>query len=422
MKIKNFEKGQAIVIIALSLIGLVAMAALIIDGSNAYLNRRRAQTAADAAAMAGARELCLERGSEADVYDVALEYATVQNNASAISDFFIDEGIITVTVDLTADTFFAKVFNKPTQTVVATASAGCYNPASGKGILPVAWACKNIEGLHDWQSPDCKYKALHYEDELKPLLESGHSVETACCSWVDTPFDFEKYYLPELYVIMDTQSLPDGAEGICFPDGVMDCDFNNDGKDDFLGKGDASWLDLNGGGGGSSELVDWVHNGFLEGSIRIHTWIPSQPGDDVNIFHAAADHVGEIVMLPIFNQFCVGNPFEEVDEEGEKYCLEAAHEFFSLEDLPHISEDILVEGTANTYYHIMGFGYFFISCVDAPAEQNCPGHDLAVENGLIPKQINTIEGYFVTHVPTDFGSAAGAGGVDLGVYIISLTN
>jgi hypothetical protein len=45
-----------------------------------------------------------------------------------------------------------------------------------------------------------------------------------------------------------------------------------------------------------------------------------------------------------------------------------------------------------------------------------------VENGLIPKQINTIEGYFVTHVPTDFGSAAGTGGVDLGVYIISLTN
>jgi hypothetical protein len=420
MKIKNFEKGQAIVIIALSLIGLVAMAALIIDGSNSYLNRRRAQTAADAAAMAGARELCIGKGSEADVYDVALEYATVQNNATAMDEFSIDEGIINVTVSLTADTFFAKVFNKPTQTVRATAAAGCYSPAGGKGMLPVAWACKNIEGGVDWDSPDCEYKALDYDTELKPLLEPGHSVWTACCSYVSTPLDFTKYWLEELYVIMDTDSLPDGVEGICFPDGVMDCDFNDDGKNDFLGKGDASWLDLNGGGGGSNELVDWVHNGYNEGTIRIHTWIPSQPGDDVNIFHAAADHVGEIVLLPIFNQHCVGNPFEEVDEFGNHYCLDAAHTFFPL-DPPEIPEDIFVEGTANTYYHIIGFAFFYISCVDAPAEQTCPGHQLAVDNGLIAKQINTIEGYFVTGVPADFGSA-GPGAVDLGAYIISLTN
>jgi hypothetical protein len=195
----------------------------------------------------------------------------------------------------------------------------------------------------------------------------------------------------------------------------MNCDFDGDGRDDFLGKGDASWLDLDGGGGGSSELVDWVHNGYGN-FIRMHTWIPSEPGDDVNVFHAAADHVGDIVMLPIFNQFCVGDP----SLAENQHCLDAAHTYFPLP--PDYSTDIFVAGTANTYYHLIGFAFFFISCVDAPAEQSCPGHDLAVANGLIDKQINTIEGYFVTGVPVDWGSAGGTGGVDLGAYILSLTN
>ena len=53
------ENGQAIVILALVMVVLLAFAALAIDGGNAYVERRRAQNAADAAALAGARELWL---------------------------------------------------------------------------------------------------------------------------------------------------------------------------------------------------------------------------------------------------------------------------------------------------------------------------------------------------------------------------
>ncbi len=54
MKMKRNEKGQVLILVVVSAVVLAAMAALIIDGGNAYLNRRGAQTAADSGAVAGA--------------------------------------------------------------------------------------------------------------------------------------------------------------------------------------------------------------------------------------------------------------------------------------------------------------------------------------------------------------------------------
>jgi hypothetical protein len=53
---KNSEKGQAIVLLVLSMIGLLAFTALAIDGGLVYSDRRIAQNAADAAAIAGAEK------------------------------------------------------------------------------------------------------------------------------------------------------------------------------------------------------------------------------------------------------------------------------------------------------------------------------------------------------------------------------
>jgi len=49
---KPSERGQALVIIALAIIGLVGITGLAIDGGNAYSDRRHAQNAADTAALA----------------------------------------------------------------------------------------------------------------------------------------------------------------------------------------------------------------------------------------------------------------------------------------------------------------------------------------------------------------------------------
>ncbi len=54
------EKGQAIIILAIALVVLLAFAALAIDAGNAYTKQREVQNAADAAALAGARQLVIE--------------------------------------------------------------------------------------------------------------------------------------------------------------------------------------------------------------------------------------------------------------------------------------------------------------------------------------------------------------------------
>jgi hypothetical protein len=64
MKWKTFyqdERGQAIVLMAFAMIALLAFAALAIDGGNAYVERRRAQNGADAGALAGARQVWINR-------------------------------------------------------------------------------------------------------------------------------------------------------------------------------------------------------------------------------------------------------------------------------------------------------------------------------------------------------------------------
>lgn len=73
------EHGQAIVILALAMIVLLAFAALAIDGGNAYVNRRRAQNGADAGALAGAHELIVYRSGTATNIRAAINKAAEDN-------------------------------------------------------------------------------------------------------------------------------------------------------------------------------------------------------------------------------------------------------------------------------------------------------------------------------------------------------
>ncbi|MDP1544831.1 MAG: Tad domain-containing protein, partial [Anaerolineales bacterium] len=47
------ERGQALILIVFSIIGLVSIAALAVDGGNAFLEERRTQNAADITALGG---------------------------------------------------------------------------------------------------------------------------------------------------------------------------------------------------------------------------------------------------------------------------------------------------------------------------------------------------------------------------------
>ena len=51
------DRGAVLIFLAISLVGLIALAGLVLDGGRAYGERRQMQNAADSASMAATRQL-----------------------------------------------------------------------------------------------------------------------------------------------------------------------------------------------------------------------------------------------------------------------------------------------------------------------------------------------------------------------------
>lgn len=82
MIIKKVEHGQALVLIALSLVAILAFAALAVDGGRVYSEQRRAQNAADAAAYAAASARIYDE-PVADAIAAALSQAGINGFSDA---------------------------------------------------------------------------------------------------------------------------------------------------------------------------------------------------------------------------------------------------------------------------------------------------------------------------------------------------
>lgn len=174
------QPGQAIVLTALVLVLIVVMVGLAVDGANAFAQRRRANIAADAAAMAGARAL-LEGNKDSskrhnsNVYDAIDSYLNAQlpsgggtsaltweayyigqnglkvgsaiphnsNWSSNIDIYSLDSNSIrgiSLDVHYTFDTFFMQIIGYETVNVEAygLALVGPLGGASGADLVPLA--------------------------------------------------------------------------------------------------------------------------------------------------------------------------------------------------------------------------------------------------------------------------------------------
>jgi hypothetical protein len=137
---KASEKGQALILITLAAVGLFAFAALAIDGSMAFSNKRHAQNAADTAALAGALAYA-RQGNTNNVEAVALAraqsngYENIPGDTSTVVTVTITavppeecEGDatgkdITVTIESYLDTTFSKVIGRDQIASGATATS-----------------------------------------------------------------------------------------------------------------------------------------------------------------------------------------------------------------------------------------------------------------------------------------------------------
>ncbi len=71
----RLERGQTLVLVALAMAVLLGIIGLALDGGNAYLQRRKMQTAADAGALAAAKALCEGRTDWVTVGEIVCERA-----------------------------------------------------------------------------------------------------------------------------------------------------------------------------------------------------------------------------------------------------------------------------------------------------------------------------------------------------------
>jgi hypothetical protein len=244
MSVRKSESGQAIVLMALSLVVILGMAALVVDVGNWYHTKRRLQGTADAAALAGAQLLPKD---SAGAQSMALDYANRNGGDVAGADIAVTSTVgpddtISVVARKTDAGIFGGILGIGSADISARAKARVGPPVKAKYVAPMVVFCDH------------------------PLIHN--------CNKDSTPD-----YGPGNQTTMDYD--PMGAPGAY------------------------GMLNLDGGSGtpGSSDEANWILHGFdkyLEpGDYR------SDPGakfSSSNIQDALTSRIGTALLFPVYKQ------------------------------------------------------------------------------------------------------------------------
>lgn len=162
------ETGQTAVISIVFLTVLLGMAAVTLDFGSWYRADRAAQSAADAAALAGAQALPEDT---ALARSLALAYAeenevTLDPAAVSFDTELMENDTITVELDQETPGFFSKLFGVETVKVAARAAARAANPAEARWVAPI---------VVNEQHPDLRALGRPTTIELANLHRPGSS-------------------------------------------------------------------------------------------------------------------------------------------------------------------------------------------------------------------------------------------------------
>ena len=131
LRLQREESGQAMVLVAIFLVGLVAVVGLVADGGMVLAQRRDLQNVADAAAAAGAMQLDESAYRASSGAEVALDrsaaYAAAVSTLAAEGgvDYTVTAGSTRVEVEVSrgAETAFLRVLGIDRVTISARAAA-----------------------------------------------------------------------------------------------------------------------------------------------------------------------------------------------------------------------------------------------------------------------------------------------------------
>jgi hypothetical protein len=382
LRFTHLEQGQVLPIVVISMLVMIMLGALMIDGGMIMSHRRTAQAAADAGALAGAERLC--RGAEgvSQASSAAGNYVTL-NNADVVGISFPQVNAIRVETKVDSQSFFARIFNQTGLTAGAVAEASCSPLNTATGVLPLTFPC--------------------YPEELfgDPVSES----EICFVRYGDRDEDIQWHIDNDKMVIVFTT---DSATGdYCQPNGPINCSYEGDERNRILiDEANRAWISLD-GAGGANKLCDWI-NGEFGGTISSGTWLAGQAGVRANTFNTCLPNIiDDEVIVPIFNEFCrTQNP------ETDPICAGKWKD----------GDTVIIKSGDNLYYRIEGFAIFKVTCIVGPGNNNCPYRDHLIDEGILffrpqDASTSTIEGYFLD----GYASIGAGGGPDLNLYIVTLT-
>jgi Flp pilus assembly protein TadG len=184
------QRGSALILAAVAMVVLLALSALGIDLATLYVTRNEAQRAADASALAAAKEFVTSGYTSGLISDAAVqalatkqaEAVGAQNNVSgqpaAIQDSdvtfdFSQPGNPRVSVRVVrssargnaAPTFFAKALGVRSADVAASATAEAYNPSGSNGGPTFCTGC-----VKPFILPNCD---LQHPNPTNPVCPGG---------------------------------------------------------------------------------------------------------------------------------------------------------------------------------------------------------------------------------------------------------
>lgn len=240
--VRRNERGQAIVLMTLSLVVVMGMAALVLDVGNWFHTKRRLQGTADAAALAGAQRLPDDpSGAQA----MAMSYANQNGGDVAganivVSSTVLPNDTISVRARKTDPGFFSGVLGIASADIDARAKARVGPPQQAKYVAPMVVYCDH------------------------PLIHNCPGNSTPDFG-VDTTMNYDPMGAP-------------GAFGM---------------------------LDLDGLGGtvGTSAEADWILHGFNK-YLPTGNY-PSDPGakfSSLNIQAALDARIGTVLLFPVFRR------------------------------------------------------------------------------------------------------------------------
>lgn len=213
---RHSERGQTLIIMVFAMVGLLAILGLAVDGGTVYVERRRMQNAADAAALAGTRQLAeimcdasisategdqaiwaevaryaRNNGVSDPANNVVAEYVKYTNEGSVVSfapRVLVGNALsggggvpsgasgISATTTISRSTYFVSLLGIDTSSASAPATAVTGPPLTGGGIRPFGVPIQLVSDL-DPDDPSNNTFSVSFKNDGGEITWGGHTAQ-----------------------------------------------------------------------------------------------------------------------------------------------------------------------------------------------------------------------------------------------------